>query len=138
MTTTAAQAALIDPLEIPVSSPTPGNALTQSQWATLLAIADTVIPSISTDSAQASSKFLITGAEYDAARSPLEERCLAKGKEVTVNDYLEECPSSLPAFQALLSRTVNVYLREDAKKGLRVLLSALKSVLLCMPVSLEY
>ena len=122
--TSTAQAALIAPLHVPLPPPLAGNTLTEDQWITLLAIADTIIPSIGSDSDLPSSKLQLSSSDFEAARLALHQDRTVRKESLA--SYIDESPSSLPAFKALLARTLNLYLREDAKKGLRALLSALK------------
>lgn len=117
---------VIAPLESPLPAPPEGEILTDSQWKTLMAIADTVLPSL-VGSSQASQETLsIDSAEYEKTVDSLEAQIPKTGKADLVRAYLEECPSKLPGFKQSLHRVIGEYLREDARKGLRVLLSVLE------------
>ena len=117
---------LITPLESPLPSPPSGEILTDSQWTTLLAIADTVIPSIRDSSQLSEGGLLVEPTEYAMALKTLNDKIPDTGKLDLARTYLQESPSTLPGFKQFLQRAIGDYMREDARKGLRVLLSALE------------
>ena len=123
MTTT--QLNLITPLDSPLPLHQNDHTLTESQWTTLLAIADTIVPSVAAGVEGSTTQLAITEAEYAGAKDTISQRRINDDSDLT-NHYLDEKPSSIPAFKALLERNLNDYLRADAKKGLRVILSALE------------
>lgn len=117
---------LIAPLESPLPPPPNGEVLTDSQWTTLMAIADTVIPSISDSSQSSPERLMVEPSEYAMAVKTLKSEIPDTGKVDLIRTYLQESPSTLPGFKQYLHRTVEDFMREDARKGLRVLLSALE------------
>ena len=123
---TSTQLNLIAPLDTPLPPPAEGQVLTDSQWTTLMAIADTIVPSIEVSSALSKHKLCIQASEYASA---IENIKSGKRPEVEANvsqEYLYESASSIPGFKELLQRTLGDYLREDSRKGIRVVLSALE------------
>lgn len=117
---------LIAPLESPLPSPPSGDVLTNSQWTTLMAIADTIIPSISDSSQSSSGGLQVESTEFATAVKILNAKIPDTGKGDLARAYLQESPSTLPGFKQFLQRVIGDYMREDARKGLRVLLSALE------------
>ena len=93
---------------------------------TLMAIADTIIPSIEVSSSLSKDKLCVQASDYTRA---IETVGRGQREEEDVNlpkAYLQESASSIPAFRELLRRTLGHYVREDARKGIRVILSALE------------
>ena len=117
---------VIAPLESPLPPLPRGEFLTDSQWKTLMAIADTMIPSISDSSQPSQSSLSLSSTEYATAVESLKARTSSTGKADLVRAYLEESPSKLPGFKQFLHRIIGEYMREDARKGLRISLSALE------------
>lgn len=117
---------LIAPLESPLPPPPSGEVLTDLQWTTLMAIADTVIPSISDSSQSSPGGLVVEAAEYATAVKTLNANIPDTGEADLARTYLQETPSTLPGFKQFLQRVIGDYMREDARKGLRVLLSALE------------
>lgn len=115
------------PLDSPLPPPLEGDVLTESQWETLMAIGDTLIPFVEVASTTPSfNKISVKRSEYAAAIETL-KRPLADQTDLKVpQQYLEEHPSSLPGFKQALHRILRENLREYALKGFRVILSALK------------
>lgn len=126
MTTT--QLKLIAPLDTPLPPPPEGEALSESQWATLMAIADTVIPTIEVSSTPSTRNLCIQASDYATAVAAINKRVPSGTVEEMPQSYLRENASSIPGFKELLRRTIGDYMREDAKKGIRVILSALEYV----------
>ena len=124
MTTT--QLNLIAPLDVPLPPPPEGEAFTESQWTTLMAIADTVIAKIEVSSTTSTKSLCLPTSDYATAVEDLKQRLPSGSKEQLVQSYLRENASSVPGFRDLLRRTVADYMREDSKKAVRVILSALE------------
>lgn len=114
------------PVESPLPPPQPGEVLTESQWTTLMAIGDTIIPSIEESSAPSVTKLSIQQTEYISAINKLKEGLPASSEVDISRKYLEENSSSIPGFREALQRLLGDYTREDARKGIRVILSALE------------
>ena len=124
MTDTALR--LIVPLEAPLPPPPGGEALTLSQWTTLLAIADAMIPAISKSSGKSQEQLTLGSAEYDELVRRLSARIPDDSPESIAHGFLAENPSSLPAFRDSLQRLFSDYMSNDALKGIRVILSTLE------------
>ena len=123
---TSTQLDLIAPLETPLLPPPKGQVLTESQWTTLMAIADAVIPSIEVSSTLSNSSLCLAPSEYASAVDNITQR-LPTGTDPNLTQrFLQENASSLPGFRELLQRILGEYVREDARKGIRVILSALE------------
>lgn len=124
MTTTELKA--IAPLATLVPPPRNGDVLSESQWTTLLAIADTIIPSV-TSSADAKSSNANIESTTCAETAEGLQRWMPKGSSDTLaRDYLQETPSSLPSFKQLLSEILGDQIRPEAVKGIKLILSSLK------------
>ena len=116
----------IAPLESPLPPPPEGEYLTESQWTTLMAIAETIIPSIQVSSSPSAHKLSIEGAEHATAIDKVKQSLSNTVDERIPRAYLEESASSIPDFKKSLHRTLGSYLREDARKSIRVFLSTLE------------
>ena len=95
------QIGALAPLAAPLPPVPNGQALTPSQWTTLMAFADTIIPSIENVSD------------------------IAEG-DSRVGEYYKESASSVPGFREALQRLFSDYVRPDALDGIKVILSALE------------
>ena len=124
MTTT--QLNLIAPLDAPLPPPPEGEPFTDSQWTTLMAIADTVIARIEVSSTTSTKSLCLPTSDYARAIEDLKQRLPSGSEDQLVQSYLRESASSVPGFRDLLRRTVADYVNEDSKKAIRVILSALK------------
>lgn len=100
--------------------------LTESQWTTLMAIADTIIPSLEVSSKLSNDGLAIQASEYTNAVEKIKNRLTTTDAPDLPARYLGENATSTPGFKELLRRTLGDYVREDARKGIRVILSALK------------
>ena len=123
---TSTQLNLIAPLDTPLPPPPDGQALTESQWTTLMAIADAVIPSITVSSTLLNSSLCLAPAEYASAHETITQRLPARADPNLTHRFLQENASSLPGFRELVQRILGNYIREDARKGIRVILSTLE------------
>ena len=112
---TSLQMSLIAPLASPLPPPPEGDVLTPSQWTTLMAIGDTVIPAL----------------ELSPANFSKLKATLPSGADtVLASTYLIEQASTTPGLKDLIHRTINKFIRQDAQKGMSVILTALKYALL--------
>jgi hypothetical protein len=125
-TMTTAQLNLIAPLDSPLPPPAEGEVLTDSQWTTLMAIADTVVPAIEVSSTPSAKNLSLQASDYAVAAEKLKKRLPSEVNTELPHQYLHENASSIPGFKELLRRTIGDYVREDARKGIRVVLSALE------------
>jgi 3-methyladenine DNA glycosylase AlkD len=116
------------PLAAPLPDPPVGEAFTPEQWTILLAIMDAVIPSVrrETDAGDKISQYTITDVEYNKTVDHLKRTVVDTPDSQSLEEYFLERPSENPRFQDLLKRTLVVYSREDVRKGLAFVLSALK------------
>lgn len=116
---------LIAPLESPLPPLATGEVLTESQWTTLMAIGDTIIPSIATSSIPSTAKLSVQESEYTAAIDRL-NGLSAKPQADLYRKFLEENASSIPSVREAIQRLLSDYMPKDARKGFRVVLSALE------------
>lgn len=123
---TSTQLNIIAPLDAPLPPPSDGEVLTAAQWITLMAIADTIIPAVEVSSTTSNSGLCVQAAEYTNAISIAKMGMTAEADDNLPQAYLHESASSVPAFKELLRRILGDFVREDARKGIRVLLSALE------------
>ncbi|KAL8686041.1 MAG: hypothetical protein Q9218_007388, partial [Villophora microphyllina] len=122
---TSTEMNLIAPLDTPLPPPPEGDVLTKSQWTTLLAIADTIIPAIEASSVHSVSGLSVPSSEYTTAVQRIKKVVPDDAAPDAVQKYLAETGSSAPGFKELIHRTFGDYMRDDALKGIRVILSAL-------------
>lgn len=107
----------------PVPSEQP---FTEAQWRTLLAIADTIIPSVKPNAvAKALTEAPVTDNEYSTAISTLKGRSETSNEEIATA-YLHENASSIPEFRLAMHRLFGMYMPEDARKQLAMALSILE------------
>lgn len=123
---TSTQLNLIAPLDSPLPAPPDGQVLTESQWTTLMAIADAVIPAIEVSSTLSNSSLCLAPSEYAFAVETITQRLPAQTDPNVTQRFLQENASSVPGFRELLQRMLGDYMREDARKGIRVILSTLE------------
>jgi hypothetical protein len=119
---------LLAPLVTPLpDAPTEGF-FTDANWSTLMAIMDTVIPSIRRETTTSNKLYQLTisDVEYNAKANHLKRTVVNPPDSESLELYLNERPSDIPRFQDLLKRTLVFFTRDDAKKGLTLVLSTLK------------
>lgn len=104
------------------------DGFTEANWQMLMAIMDTVIPSIQKESVSAKglNDRTVSDREYDGAIAQIKEEVVGVSDDQLLEVYFNEKASSIPQFQELLRETVSKHVREDAKKGLAFVMSALK------------
>jgi hypothetical protein len=121
------QAALA-PLTIPLPHLPEGEPFTADQWTTLLAIMDAVIPSVQrgAESGSSTTQQTISHAEYNTTVEDFKKAVVGTVEDKTLDEYLSEKPSEIPRFRALLKRSMVSFSREDVRKNLALVLSALK------------
>ncbi|KAL8628457.1 hypothetical protein Q9189_005867, partial [Teloschistes chrysophthalmus] len=124
---TSTQLDLIAPLDSPLPPPPEGDVFTESQWATLLAIADTIVPAIEASSTHSIDNLSIQSSEYTTAVQGIQSVVPGNASPDVVQNYLAESASAAPGFKELIHRTFGDYMRDDALKGFRVILSALNT-----------
>lgn len=106
-----------------------GEVLTESQWTTLMAIADTVIPSIRASTDQSLTHLGIQASEYTKSTDIIKRGIPSQQSADIARAYLDECPGSIPAFKEHVQRLLADHLRDEAQKGISIILSALELVL---------
>ncbi len=120
----------IAPRVVPLPDPPTGDCFTEAQWTTLFSIMDTVIPSLQRESAGtellSQSSGLLPDEEYDTMIDNLKKTLLSNPTDAQLDEYLSEKPSANPEFQELLKRSLLHFSREEARKKLAFLMSALK------------
>ncbi|KAL8964783.1 MAG: hypothetical protein Q9197_006806, partial [Variospora fuerteventurae] len=116
---------IIAPLESPLPPVPEGDVLTDSQWTTFLAIADTFIPAIQVSSSHPRDNLSVQASAYADAVDKIRHSLPPDAAPDAVQTYLAEKPSALPGFRKLIQRQFGQYARKDAVKGIRVILSAL-------------
>ncbi|KAL8966566.1 MAG: hypothetical protein Q9183_003313, partial [Haloplaca sp. 2 TL-2023] len=123
---------LIAPLDSPLPPPPEGEVLSASQWETFLAIADTLVPAIEAISTPSLHSLTVEPSEYATAIEKIQKVLPAKAAPHAAEKYLAEKASSAPGFKELIHRTFGDYMREDALKGIRVILSTLNTRAGCL------
>ncbi|KAL9116853.1 MAG: hypothetical protein Q9187_006616 [Circinaria calcarea] len=111
---------VIAPLAIPLPPPPEDDVLTPSQWITLMAIGDTVIPSLELSSSNI---------------SKLKENLPPGAEAELTGAYLSEQASTTPGLKALIHRTLHDFIRQDARKGISVILTALDTRAGCLLIT---
>lgn len=116
------------PLAAPLPPPPEGEFFTPEQWQTLLSIVDTVIPTIRKEKriSNKTNEVAIADKSFNATLDHLQKTVVSAPNVDDLEDYLAEKASDNAAFIDLLKRTLILYAPEDARKGLAILLSALK------------
>ncbi|GMG11528.1 unnamed protein product [Aspergillus oryzae] len=127
----AEQAVAYTPLEVPIPPVPTKEIFSELQWATLMSIADTVIPSIRGPNAPKSfTTKVIPQAQFDASLSSLTASIPGSDATSLATQYLEENASSNPRFRPGLQRLISEYVHEEGRNGLGFILNTLKYVLL--------
>jgi len=126
----ASQADILAPLAVGLPDGPVDSYFNPEQWATLLAILDTVIPSIRRESTteKKKSQLTVSDVEYNAAVDHLKINLVNSPDSESLDEYLDENCSDNPQFQSLLKRYLIHYARDDARSGLAFILSTLKWV----------
>jgi hypothetical protein len=125
MATTEAEA--LAPLATPPPDGPAELPFSALQWTTLLAIMDTVIPSIRRETTTNKvNQLTISDIEYNQTVHHLKKTLVNSPTSESLDEYLDEKPSDNPRFLALLQRTLSTFARDDAKQGLSLILTTLK------------
>ena len=122
------KAGALAPLAVALPDPPAGEVFTKGQWSSLLAIMDTVVPSVRRDTVATDkiNQHAILDAEYTKTLENLQANVSQAQGTAALDEYLEERPSDNPRFCELLLRTLVVFTSETARKRLSLVLSALK------------
>lgn len=117
---------------IPLVVPTPPvpdtQVFTELQWKTLLSLADTVIPSIRTEATARPSDKVVPASQLNAAVSTLASSIPGPDSVQVATKYLEENASSNPQFRTVIQRLFSVYVPQEGRNGMSLVLNALKYV----------
>lgn len=126
MATTEVEA--LAPLATPLPDEPSDLPFSELQWKTLLAIMDTVIPSIrrETTTSNQINQLTISDVEYNQTVQQLKKTLVNAPTSEALDEYLDEKSSDNPRFQALLQRTLSTFAHDDAKQGLSFVLTTLK------------
>lgn len=116
------------PLATPVPDGPTELPFSELQWSTLLAIMDTVIPSIrrETTTNDKINQLTISDVEYNKTVKHLKKTMANSPDSESLDEYLDEKPSDNQRFQAMLKRILSTFIRDDAKQGLSLILTTLK------------
>ena len=123
---TSQQMSFIAPLASPLPPSRKEDILTFTQWITLLAIGDAIIPSVIASPSLSTDKLALQDSDYTLFKDELQATLPAGTDATLANAYLTERISSLVSLKDLIHRTLSEYLRQDATRGLSVILSALE------------
>ena len=115
---------VIAPIVAPLPDPPEGQYFTELQWSTLMAIMDTVIPSIHRASLanDPASQLSVPDGEYSDAVTHMQTTISSPPSNEALEAYLNEKPSDIPAFQISPPKPT-IYAREDARKVLAFVLT---------------
>jgi hypothetical protein len=116
------------PLATPVPDGPTELPFSELQWSTLLAIMDTVIPSIrrETTTNDKINQLTISDVEYNKTVKHLKKTMANSPDSESLDEYLDEKPSDNQRFQAMLQRTLSTFVRDDTRQGLSLILTTLK------------
>lgn len=115
------------PLEVPLPPSPDASFFSDSQWKTLFAICDAIVPSIRTAATvKSSADKVISAGEWDAAISKLTSLIPGPDAAKVAAQYLEEDVSSNPAFRAAVERIMGDYVHEEGRSGFGLIMNALK------------
>ena len=114
---------------VALPDPPDTEVLTPEQWTTVLAIADTVIPSIcSSQSTDGGAQLRLSEEEYQHAIDDMKKGVTNPPDDLTIRRHLGEKASSNPAFRRELQRTLALHVHEDSRKGIATIISLVKLV----------
>jgi hypothetical protein len=119
---------VLAPLAAPLPDPPAGEAFTSDQWLILMSLMDTVIPSIRRESTTEDDlkQLALPNVQYNANVDRIRATVKIAPNSENLDKYFDEKASDNPEFEDLLKRSLIHYAREDARKGLAFILSALK------------
>jgi hypothetical protein len=129
----------VSPKAVPLPPLPSEDPFTPAQWNTLLAITDTVIPTVKPiATANAQTEVAATDNEYATAISTLKGRS-SEGSEAIATQYLHERPSSIPEFREALQRLFGRSMPHDVRKKMGMLLNILEWVVIhFIPLTFRY
>lgn len=114
------------PLDVPTPPIPDTQVFSELQWKTLLALADTVIPSIRTSASSPSTK-VIPASQFNVAVSTLASNIRDPDAVQIATRYLEESASSNPEFRDAVQRLFSSFVHQEGRNGLSLVLNALNT-----------
>ncbi|MCJ1310361.1 hypothetical protein MMC25_004025 [Agyrium rufum] len=119
--------AQISPLAVTLPRLPEGEVLSESQWRTLMAIGDTVIPSIHEATSESTSQdtFALSEKEYNKVSSNIRSALPTSSSPKLLQTYLAENASGNEGAREFIQRTLSCYVRPAQRKGMGVILNAL-------------
>ncbi|KAL4739537.1 putative long chain fatty alcohol oxidase [Aspergillus similis] len=115
------------PLEAAIPPVPTNEVLTDLQWKTLLAVADTVIPSICVSGDASPNQKSVTESQFESAVSKLAANIRVSNAADVARAYLQENVSSLQRFKDGLQRLIANDVHEEGRKGLCMILDILNT-----------
>ncbi|RAL05541.1 long chain fatty alcohol oxidase [Aspergillus ibericus CBS 121593] len=116
------------PLDVTLPPVPSTQIFTDQQWTTLMALADTVIPSIRSPTAyKSASTKVIPHSDLNRTLSTLTRSIASPDAATIAIQYLEEDASSNPRFREGLERLFSQYVHEEGRNGLAFILNALNT-----------
>jgi hypothetical protein len=124
------QLEMLAPLASPLPDLPPGDPFSEEQWKILMAIMDTVVPSVHRETAATDkiSHLSVPDVLYKTAADNIKNSVVNAPSSEDFDDFLSQRPSQNPDFRPLTTRYLDQYAPDDAKKGLGFVLSTLKYV----------
>lgn len=115
------------PLDAPLFPTHEDPVFTDLQWESFLSLCDVVIPALTTEkNPKKLSQKRITTEEYDSAIKSITETLKTPDAAQKARQFLEENVSSNPLFKEALRRAFSVYVPQESKNGLSLILTTLK------------
>jgi hypothetical protein len=114
------------PLDAPLFPTHEDPVFTDLQWDSLLSLCDVVIPALTTEKPKKPYQKKITAEEYDSAFKAITETLKTPEAAQTAREFLEENVSSNPLFKEALRRAFSLYVPQESKNGLSLILTTLK------------
>ncbi|EED22370.1 long chain fatty alcohol oxidase, putative [Talaromyces stipitatus ATCC 10500] len=115
------------PLDAPLFLTPHDPVFTDAQWDSLLSLCDVVIPALTTEKSTKSYQKRITTEEFESTLSSITANLKTPDAAQVARQFLEENVSSNPLFKEALRRTFSLYVPQEAKNGLSMILSALNT-----------
>jgi len=117
---------IVEPDAAPLPPLPQTDPFTYAQWKTLLAIADTVIPSVRPWSTARANDLGVGDVDYSIRLTSLQNAELVNDDGEIARQYLAETPSSIPAFKDSLLRFVGWHMPPSQRKDLGTALKLLE------------
>lgn len=119
------------PLDVPLPPVSNRTVFNDEQWRVLLALADTVIPSIrSRGQPNSITDKIVPAEDLERAVSSLASNIPGPDSSRLARQYLEERPSENPNFKTAVQRLFSEFVPEEGISGMSLILTALTYVFL--------